>query len=44
MFSTGYRVIEKDFYARGNISVEVRRGTDLLEYETGMAKFSNMSR
>jgi hypothetical protein len=35
MFSTVYRVTQKDFYARGNISVEVRRGTVLLEYETG---------
>jgi hypothetical protein len=35
MFSTVYRVTQKDFYACGNISVEVRRGTVLLEYETG---------
>jgi hypothetical protein len=35
MFSTVYRVTQKDFYARGNISVEVNRGTVLLEYETG---------
>jgi hypothetical protein len=35
MFSTVYRVTEEDFYARSNISVEVRRGTVLLEYETG---------
>jgi hypothetical protein len=34
MFSTVYRVTQKDFYVRGNISVEVRRGTVLLEYET----------
>jgi hypothetical protein len=34
MLSTVYRVTQKDFYARGNISVEVRRGTVLLEYET----------
>jgi hypothetical protein len=27
MFSTVYRETEKDFYVRGNISVEVRRGT-----------------
>jgi hypothetical protein len=27
MFSTVYRVTQKDFYARGNISVGVRRGT-----------------
>jgi hypothetical protein len=47
MFSTVYRVTQKDFYARGNISVEVRQGTVLLEYETGIcetAKLSNMSR
>jgi hypothetical protein len=35
MFSKVYRVTQKDFYAHGNISVEVRRGTVLLEYETG---------
>jgi hypothetical protein len=35
MFSTVYRVTQKDFYARRNISVEVRRDTVLLEYETG---------
>jgi hypothetical protein len=35
MFSTVYRVIQKDFYTRGNISVEMMRGTVLLEYETG---------
>jgi hypothetical protein len=35
MFSTVYRVTQKDFDACGNISVEVRRGTVLLEYETG---------
>jgi hypothetical protein len=35
MFSTVYRVTQNDFYARGNISVEVRRGNVLLEYETG---------
>jgi hypothetical protein len=29
-----YRVTQKYFYARGNISVEVRRDTVLLEYET----------
>jgi hypothetical protein len=35
MFSTVYRVTQKEFYTRGNVSVEVRRGTVLLEYETG---------
>jgi hypothetical protein len=35
MFSTVYRVTQKDFCTCGNISVEVRRGTVLLEYETG---------
>jgi hypothetical protein len=35
MFSTLYRVTQTDFYARDIISVEVRRGTVLLEYETG---------
>jgi hypothetical protein len=34
MFSTVYRVTQKDFYARGNVSVEVRRDTVLQEYET----------
>jgi hypothetical protein len=27
MFSAVYRVTQKDFYARGNVSVEVRRDT-----------------
>jgi hypothetical protein len=35
VFSTVYRVTQKDFYARRKISVEVRRDTVLLEYETG---------
>jgi hypothetical protein len=35
MFPAVYRVTQKDFYTRGNISVEVMRGTVLLEYETG---------
>jgi hypothetical protein len=35
MFPTVYRVTQKVFYTRGNIAGVVRRGTVLLEYETG---------
>jgi hypothetical protein len=35
MFSTVYRVTQKDFYALGNISVEVRRGAVYSDRMTG---------